>query len=154
VHSPRLAAKASYRRKPVSRKADWIPCQVRNDGVRGEEDTPLLAAGYFIGLPATGFTLSFVACSVFPPPPKLCPEGGALYKTIDEQGGCRKNFLKYQIYGMLKQNLRFFPCMRKSSILILNDCPNVPPDVKSFSRGKGRAKSCWAGMGFLFSAQA
>ena len=48
MHSPRLAAKSSYRRKPVSRKADWIPCQVRNDGARGEEDTPLLAAGSFI----------------------------------------------------------------------------------------------------------
>ena len=32
VHSPRLAASASYRRKPVSRKPDWIPCQARNDG--------------------------------------------------------------------------------------------------------------------------
>jgi len=65
LHSPQLAAKASYRlhetcpgedREPVSRKADWIPpyqvrgrlCQARTDGVRGEEDTPLLAAGYFI----------------------------------------------------------------------------------------------------------
>jgi len=32
VHSPRLAASSSYRRKPVSRKPDWIPCQARNDG--------------------------------------------------------------------------------------------------------------------------
>ena len=48
VHSPRLAANSSYRRKPVSRKADWIPCQARNDEARGEEDTPLLAAGSFI----------------------------------------------------------------------------------------------------------
>ncbi|MDE2059402.1 MAG: four helix bundle protein [candidate division NC10 bacterium] len=32
VHSPRLAASSSYRRKPVSRGSDWIPCQARNDG--------------------------------------------------------------------------------------------------------------------------
>ena len=32
VHSPRLAASSSYRRKPVSRKPDGIPCQARNDG--------------------------------------------------------------------------------------------------------------------------
>jgi len=31
VHSPRLAASSSYRRKPVSRNPDWIPCQARND---------------------------------------------------------------------------------------------------------------------------
>ena len=32
VHSPRLAVSSSYRRKPVSRRPDWIPCQARNDG--------------------------------------------------------------------------------------------------------------------------
>ena len=32
VHSSRLAASSSYRRKPVSRGPDWIPCQARNDG--------------------------------------------------------------------------------------------------------------------------
>ena len=32
VHSPRLAASSSYRRKPVSRKPDWISCLARNDG--------------------------------------------------------------------------------------------------------------------------
>jgi len=32
VHSPRLAASSSYRRKPVSRKPDSIPCLARNDG--------------------------------------------------------------------------------------------------------------------------
>ena len=32
VHSPQLAASSSYRRKPVSRGPDWIPCQARNDG--------------------------------------------------------------------------------------------------------------------------
>jgi len=35
----------SYRRKPVSRGPDWIPCQARNDGPRTEDDTPQLAAG-------------------------------------------------------------------------------------------------------------
>jgi hypothetical protein len=39
VHSPRLAANSSYRRKPVSRKPDWIPCQARNDGL-GEKGIP------------------------------------------------------------------------------------------------------------------
>jgi hypothetical protein len=32
VDTPRLAASSSYRRKPVSRGPDWIPCQARNDG--------------------------------------------------------------------------------------------------------------------------
>jgi len=51
VHSPRLAANSSYRRKPVSRKPDWIPCQARNDGL-GDKTIPRclrrgrLLAGY------------------------------------------------------------------------------------------------------------
>ncbi|GEM_PF-2213024 len=32
VDTPRRAASSSYRRKPVSRGPDWIPCQARNDG--------------------------------------------------------------------------------------------------------------------------
>ena len=44
VHSPRLSASSSYRRKPdrgpgqapVSRGLDWIPCQARNDGPEQE----------------------------------------------------------------------------------------------------------------------
>src|SRR4030042_3278621 len=56
VHSPRLVANSSYRRKPVSRKWYWIPpypvrgrvSQARNDIPRTETDTPLLAAGLFI----------------------------------------------------------------------------------------------------------
>ena len=32
VDTPRLATSSSYRRKPVSRGSDWIPCQARNDG--------------------------------------------------------------------------------------------------------------------------
>jgi len=43
LYSPPLAANSSYRRKPVSRKPAWIPCQARNDG-KEEGDTPLLAA--------------------------------------------------------------------------------------------------------------
>ncbi len=39
VHSPRLAASSSYRRKPVSRRPGWIPCQARNDG-REQETIP------------------------------------------------------------------------------------------------------------------
>ncbi len=39
VHSPRLAASSSYRRMPVSRGPDWIPCQARNDG-REQETIP------------------------------------------------------------------------------------------------------------------
>jgi hypothetical protein len=39
LYSPPLAANLSYRRKPVSRKPDWIPCQARNDGP-GEKTIP------------------------------------------------------------------------------------------------------------------
>ena len=53
IHSPRLAACSSYRRKPVSRGPDWIPPyqQVRGRRVkhgmtgRTEDDTMRLAAG-------------------------------------------------------------------------------------------------------------
>jgi hypothetical protein len=44
VHSPRLAANSSYRRKPVSRKPDWIPCQARNDG-QGYRRYPVACCG-------------------------------------------------------------------------------------------------------------
>ena len=56
VHSPRLAAKSSYRRKPVSRKPEWIPpyqirgrlSLARNDGPMKEDDRLLLVFRPFI----------------------------------------------------------------------------------------------------------
>jgi len=48
VDTPRLAASTSYRRKPVSRGPDWIPCQARNDGPEQKTIPRGLPRGGFI----------------------------------------------------------------------------------------------------------
>jgi hypothetical protein len=50
-HSARLAANSSYRRKPVSRKSYWIPCQARNDGSGDRGRYPAACGGPFVERP-------------------------------------------------------------------------------------------------------